>query len=490
MYSPKNFLPVALLISLVICFGPTAPWVRAADSPVAETKATAPFIILKLDDLSSVTPAWQRVVAFLEGKNIKSSIGIIGNSLEGQKTPYYEWIKAIEAKGLVEFWNHGFDHKQWKDGAQDVYEFCGPTYEQQKEHFERTQQLAKDTVGLTLRTFGAPFNQTDAATEKVLAQSADTKVWLYGNPSADLSGILVLDRTPLNIENPTFVPNLERLKKDYQNRAKDRDVFVLQGHPNAWNEARFADFVKIIEYLQEQGATFTTPYDYYLYRQTPEGQAAQKALPPKPPVVAVPATSAPSTPGYNILENGDFEADLTRWALFAPSVEGLGELHITTDAPHEGAQAGALTSSEAIRYAMVNYAKIGTFVPGGRYRVTAWVRASQDFEPMPGTPGFMLRVSIFPSSPGSIAEFTNPAEGAFYLGSGNKAIRGGDVSSFNDQEIPRVWTKLEGVLEISPEAAALNVSIFVWKGTGSFFVDDVALEEVDASTPLSAVDGR
>ena len=48
-----------------------------------------------------------------------------------------------------------------------------------------------------------------------------------------------------------------------------RDCFVLQGHPNQWDDARFAEFVKLVEYLQAQGVTFTTPYEYYLYKKNP-----------------------------------------------------------------------------------------------------------------------------------------------------------------------------------------------------------------------------
>lgn len=273
------FMNCRLPLFLLAIFCVVAPLcLSGADSPPSRGEGAPPFIILKLDDLSWQSPAWTRVIQFLEEKNIKSSIGIVGNSLDRKNQGYHDWIRSLQAKGLVEFWNHGLDHKQWKESGRDVCEFQGTSYEHQKEHFERAQELSREVLGEAFRTFGAPFNQTDETTKKILAENPDLKVWLFGDAKANLPGVLVLDRTPMNIENPTFVPNLDHLKKEYQNRNKNRDVFVIQGHPNNWTDARFADFVKIVEYLQEQGVTFTTPFDYYLYRQSSAGKAAHESV--------------------------------------------------------------------------------------------------------------------------------------------------------------------------------------------------------------------
>lgn len=268
----KSFI-MKFVSSLFLFCALTTFFAMGADS------ATPPFIILKLDDVSSPTPAWERTLKFLEEKGIKSALGIVAASLDRKNSTCHDWLKELQAKGLVEFWNHGLDHKQWKEGDKDVSEFKGTTYEHQKEHFERAQQLSKELLGQPFSAFGAPFNETDDATKKVLSENPDLKVWLYGKPIEILSGVIVIDRTPLNIENPTFVPNLERVKKSYESRDTKRDIFVMQGHPNAWNDERFADFVKIVEYLQEQGVIFTTPSQYYQHRQSLKEKAGQASLP-------------------------------------------------------------------------------------------------------------------------------------------------------------------------------------------------------------------
>ncbi len=90
-----------------------------------------------------------------------------------------------------------------------------------------------------------------------------------------------------------------------------------------------------------------------------------------------------------------------------------------------------------------------------------------------------MRVSIF-ADMGTI----DAERSLFYVGP-NKALRTNDTSSFSGQEIPREWTKIEGVFDMSADAASINVCLFMWNATGSVYVDDVVLEEVDASTPLS-----
>jgi peptidoglycan/xylan/chitin deacetylase (PgdA/CDA1 family) len=473
---PKRWLPWvgALLAAPLPAQAPTPP-------------PTAPFIILKLDDLSSPSPAWKRTVEFLREKNVKSSIGIVCQSLEADRPAYFEWIKGIQETGLVEFWNHGWDHKQWKEGDKDVTEFKGAPYEHQKEHFSRSQRLAKEKLGITFRTFGAPFNAVDDVALKVMAEDPDVKVFLYGRPeqAAAVPNVLVLERTAMNIENPLFVPNSKRVLEDYRRLAGTRDCFVLQGHPNNWDDARFAEFQKLVACLAEQGVAFTTPYEYYQWRQ-----ASPKGLPPPPsPSVAAPAAtiSPASSPaaapgaGRNFLVNGGFEDGTVGWDLFVSAEDRTVDckLGVTSDKPHGGARAGQLTSDARARYALLQYVRGAAFAPGRRYRVSAWVRAGEDFEPQAGTPGFALRVSMFADKAAS----AQAQDALFYVGMDGRSVRGADASPLKNQEVPRSWTKLEGVFEVPPYTAKLNVCVFVWKGSGSFFVDDVALEDADDAAP-------
>lgn len=204
------------------------------------------------------------------------------------------------------------------------------------------------------------------------------------------------------------------------------------------------------------------------------------------PIAAAALLAAQPLNAENLLENGDFEDGAKNWSAFVPPDAQPFECSFapTDTTPHEGSSAGELSSKGDARFAAVNYVKGYEFQPGERFRVSAWVKAGDNFVRQEGTAGYCLRVSMFADA----GSTQNADDGMFYLGTNNVAVRGSDVSLMKDQEIPTKWTKLEGVFEVAPNTAKLNVCIFVWKGTGSFLIDDVTLEKVDNSVELTPTD--
>lgn len=469
-----------------------------AQAPAQETEKKPNVIVLKLDDVTKASPNFTRILDFLEARNIKSSAGIICASLEGNKTAYSNWIKERNERGMVEFWCHGLDHKRWKDAdGKDLMEFKGTPYDQQKQHFERCQELAREKLGFPFHTFGAPFNATDETTLKVMSEDPEMKVFLYGNPAQAslVPNIMIMERTQMNIENPLFVPNAQRVEHDLRIMGPKREYFVIQGHPDQWDETRIAEFGRMIDYLCSQGVIFTTPYDFYLYKQDPAqhplpapsvpgAPIETKALPPTPGVAPAASKSPPDSSGNNLLSNGDFANGMAGWSLFVPPEAQGGEpkFDLTSEEPREGGQCAVMSCTSPVRFAIVNYVQGMKFAAGDRYRVSGWIRAGKGFEPENRTPGFIVRVSMFAGE----GTTQNARDGLFYLGLNNQAVRGPDVSIFNGQGVPETWTKVEGVFEVAPDTVRLNVCAFIWKGTGRLYVDDFRLESVDKSTPLSA----
>jgi peptidoglycan/xylan/chitin deacetylase (PgdA/CDA1 family) len=228
-------------------------------------RQSPPYIMIKVDDLRVVNgrvhARWKKFAEFCRERKIRAGIGIICDSLEGDNPAYIAWIKEQQATGLFEFWNHGYDHSETEVDGKKLQEFKGPTYEQQKEHYTRSQKLAREKLGAPFSTFGAPFNATDANTAKVLSEDPDTKVWLYGD-SKNTAGKLVLDRVyPVNIENPLFLPSLDKFIEGY-NKYPQKEYFVIQGHAAKWDEPRFEQFTKIVDFLIEQKANFVTPTEF------------------------------------------------------------------------------------------------------------------------------------------------------------------------------------------------------------------------------------
>jgi len=231
---------------------------RAEDAPAKP--AAKPVIILKLDDITRggahgsepISARWQKCIDFLEKEQVKASLGIIGESLEADAPAYFKWIKDLAAKGTFEFWNHCYENAADK--------FKGTPMEEQKAALEKTQRLAKEKLGLTLRVFGVHWSATDDATDAALAAIPDIKILFFG-PDKPKGDKVSLKRT-INLEQPTFVPNFEKVKADYEKWGSKLPYIVLQGHANQWDDKRFEDFTKVVKYLKEQGCPFMTASEY------------------------------------------------------------------------------------------------------------------------------------------------------------------------------------------------------------------------------------
>ena len=122
MHQPLVCLLAALLLPMGLC---------AADAPSAKTP---PRIIIKVDDFGvgkskTVTAQWQRFADFIKERKIKANIGFICNSLEPDRPEFFRWVKDLQGTGLVEFWLHAYEHKDWigPDGVRTMNSRAVPT---------------------------------------------------------------------------------------------------------------------------------------------------------------------------------------------------------------------------------------------------------------------------------------------------------------------------------------------------------------------------
>lgn len=234
----------------------------------SEESSAAPFVILKLDDLRQeqelVHYGWIQVMEFLDKEEVVGTIGLIGESLEEENIAYFDWIKERASAG-IEIWNHGYCHCKPMVQGEEKREFRGTATSFQLEQLTRTQELAKEKLGIDLHSFGAPYNATDTSTAQVLDSIPALEVWMYKETKAPTSKYL-LNRIPkVNIEYPVHIPDFEKFKEGYL-AFQDEPVLVIQGHPRSWVEdpERFEEFKKIILFLKEKEVQFITPYNYYL----------------------------------------------------------------------------------------------------------------------------------------------------------------------------------------------------------------------------------
>jgi peptidoglycan/xylan/chitin deacetylase (PgdA/CDA1 family) len=256
--------------------------VRQNGAVVGEKSATFwlynQFIILKADDwqraywiTGGVTTNWVNYVNYLQGKHIKSSMGVITNSLDpafpppsewdgpsNEFTPFVAYMKSLNAAGLFEFFHHGYDHLEGGNWT----EFYQTDYAYQKYHLDTGSSLARQALGFPLTTFAAPFNWIDATTTQVVNESQDINLWLYG-----LSGStkMILSDQGVDMIEPvtTGVPDYTRFVQRYTD-AGSPEYLVLQHHPDFDSFARnFDKFDQIIAFLQGNKVTFVKPSEYY-----------------------------------------------------------------------------------------------------------------------------------------------------------------------------------------------------------------------------------
>lgn len=231
---------------------------------LAEASSKPQVILLKLDDVVArkkndgpVSPRWLKVTEHLKAHGIKAGFGIICESLEEENPAYFQWIKDRQAGGMVEFWCHGYHLKQ----AGEPGEFEQGTAEEQRAVLAKCQALAKAKLGFELPAFGPHWSGTTDATDEALQAVPEIKIWLYGPLKPKFFTRMSIPRV-LALENPTFIPDVEKFKVLYEKKAAQEPVLVLQGHPDQWNDERWAGFVGILEFLKSKGVEFLTPSEW------------------------------------------------------------------------------------------------------------------------------------------------------------------------------------------------------------------------------------
>lgn len=262
-----------LLLQLFSCQAGTSGGDLDVELPAQNRKVATPAvtglaqqIILKLDDAwyeeDSIHAGWDKTFAYLNQKDVVGTIGVVGEKMVAGNEAYYNWLKRRSLEGH-EIWNHGWCHcKPVIDGEQ-LAEFRGTGFAYQLDHLTKTQELIKRKLGLTLSTFGAPYNAVDADTHRALSEIEDLNVWLY-SPEKWPEGMTGMQRIPaVNIEYPVHQPDFLSFKSGYDVH-RDEPVLVLQGHPRSWLKPadRFDEFKKIVDFLLDEGAEFTTPSVY------------------------------------------------------------------------------------------------------------------------------------------------------------------------------------------------------------------------------------
>lgn len=236
------------------------------------------YATLKFDDLrpraieTAVTPIEQSVYEMLHKRNIHHGWGV--DQLHENENPrFFRWLKARHAEG-IEIWHHGNHHDRTPEhsaGPAESCEFKNRSEASQLENLLVTQETIFEKTGIIMRTFGAPYNQTDEATGRALNQVRNLEIMFFGQCSPNFEGLMLNDQADLEVSTGV-IATLDAFKDSYA-RQQDAEIIVLQGHPAYWDAERdLPKLTAILDFVEAEGRVFITPSDYldHIRRQQPK----------------------------------------------------------------------------------------------------------------------------------------------------------------------------------------------------------------------------
>lgn len=254
---PDNLAPSA---SLRLGFSILVPLLAAAWLGAAEPQ----IVLLKLDDMHDIYPAYQRVADFAIAEGIKINFGVFGSALEKEDARLIPWIVKMRKTGSFEFWNHAY--KSFPSSKENE----GTGYEAQRTSIGRSQELSLQRLGEPFIAFGPHAGATDGDTWKVLNEHPEIKlVWYYSPPKGMTADHAFIVERKLNMEQPTTKMNKDKFIADYEAKGTQLEYIALQGHPNAWNDDMFQQFKDVALYLKGKGCRFMTMSEFLATRKKP-----------------------------------------------------------------------------------------------------------------------------------------------------------------------------------------------------------------------------
>ncbi len=111
-------------------------------------------------------------------------------------------------------------------------------------------------------------------------------------------------------------------------------------------------------------------------------------------------------------------------------------------------------------------------VKPGRYKLSAWVRAEENFKIDPGQSGMLIRISFYNG------EDKNPVH-AISVDWRGRVIEGSkSLGALSNSTMPKEWTQMSAEIEVPSDVDKLSLDVFYWRASGRLYVDDVSLEKI------------
>jgi len=230
-----------------------------AELPEPTYSDDKPVIIFKYDDLAKAgsLDGFKKVAYLMDKYGATGGFGIVGNWYLDQddaaKKKVSDAIKGFVEDG-IEIWHHGYLHS-----TTEYHETKGDDYETMKENFGKNMDLVKEEFGVTMHSFGSPFNHAGATALQMIQENYP-----------EITNVMCLDNDPNNvatipkfnnrcsIELDTGIIGSGQFITNFESKRSD-PYLLVQSHPGYWDDGELSEFELILRYLNASGVTYMTP---------------------------------------------------------------------------------------------------------------------------------------------------------------------------------------------------------------------------------------
>lgn len=216
--------------------------------------------ILKADDLrlNHSTEKFLRLFDICRRYAVPVSVGAIGSCIRGGRFEHREKIAALHRAGDIELWNHSFTHR----------DMTAMTEHDIALEITQTNAVCLQELGIAPSGFGAPYNKSSAAVERIALELGMRFSYERLIPRAQ--NVTPEYNVPFDGQ-----PNLAVFTQRMAARTH-YSVIAVQVHPGRWLTRGFAEFERVLQWLLENGYSGTTPTA--LLRGMEEGAPAPRAV--------------------------------------------------------------------------------------------------------------------------------------------------------------------------------------------------------------------
>ncbi len=183
------------------------------------------------------------------------------------------------------------------------------------------------------------------------------------------------------------------------------------------------------------------------------------------------------------IQNPGFEQGKDSWMLFVGQEDDAltEKFIISSENTHGGLSCASVISTKTNRVGIESSKGGFAVTPKERYRLTAWVRYGEDSIIRKGCPSAYIRACLRKNLS---TDIDSPLL-HMHIGLDGKMARTPFLKKVLVTEVPKEWTKIEGVIEIPEDTKRVGIGLFSEGVLGTVYWDDVSIEQVADDTPLS-----